>query len=232
MTQHPNERSELPLVRQVTAGLFKLGLALRTHAWRDTAPRGLNPTQAQVLALLRASAAPLRLSAVAEGLAVTLPTASDAVKALVAKGLVAKTRASDDARAVALELTPAGREAAARGDATGPEFVLAAVDALTLDEQAAFMRVLVKSIRTLQERGDIAPARMCVSCRFFRPYAHPGDAERPHHCAFVDAPFGDRALRVDCPEHEPAGAAASQRNWAEFVAAPGGVGEADTTPQL
>jgi DNA-binding MarR family transcriptional regulator len=231
MTQHPDEGSETPLVRQVTAGLFKLGLALRTHAWRDTAPRGLNPTQAQVLALLRASTAPLRLSAVAEGMAVTLPTASDAVKALVAKGLVAKTRAPDDARAVALALTDAGREAAERGD-TGPEFVLAAVDALTLDEQAAFMRALVKMVRTLQERGDIAPARMCVSCRFFRPNAHPEDGERPHHCAFVDAPFGDRALRIECPEHEPVAADVAARHWVEFVAAPGGAGASDTTPVL
>ena len=72
---------------------------------------------------------------------------------------------------------------------------------------------------------------MCVSCRFFQPHAHPEDAERPHHCAFVDAPFGDRALRVDCPEHDAASADVVARNWAEFVAAPGGVGDADTTPQ-
>lgn len=229
MTRHPDERSERPLATQVSAGLFKLGLALRTHAWRDSAPRGLNPTQAQVLALLHASAAPLRISDVAEGMAVTLPTASDAVKALVAKGLVAKTRAPDDARAVALTLTDAGREEAAR-NAAGPEFVLAAVDALTLAEQAALVRTLVKMVRTLQERGDVAPARMCVSCRFFRPYAHPGDPERPHHCAFVDAPFGDRALRLDCREHEPAPAEEQVRHWAEFVAAPGGIGDAESTP--
>lgn len=218
-----------PLAQQVTAGLFKLGLALRTHAWRDTAPRGLNPTQAQVLALLRASATPLRLSQVADGMAVTLPTASDAVKALVAKGLVAKTRAADDARAVALTLTETGRDAAEHG-ASGPEFVLAAVESLTPAEQAAFVRGLVKMVRTLQERGDIAPARLCVSCRFFRPWAHPDDAARPHHCAFVDAPFGDRALRLDCPEHEPATAEDAAARWAEFVAVPGGQGDAGTTP--
>jgi hypothetical protein len=32
---------------------------------------------------------------------------------------------------------------------------------------------------------------------------HPEAAE-PHHCAFVDAPFGNRALRLDCAEHEQA----------------------------
>lgn len=189
------------LVPQVGAGLFKLGLALRTHAWRDNGPRGLTPTQAQVLALLLARELPLRLSTVADGLAVTLPTASDAVKALVAKGLVSKTSAPEDRRAVAIALTEAGREAARQG-AEGPEFVAAVVDALSKDEQAVFMRSLVKMVRTLQERGDIAPARVCVSCRFFRPYAHGINADAPHHCAFVDQPFGDRALRIDCGDHE------------------------------
>jgi DNA-binding MarR family transcriptional regulator len=204
-----------PLVPQVAAGLAKLGLALRTHAWKDSAPRGLTPTQSQVLALLQASATPLRVSTVADGMAVTLPTASDAVKALVTKGLVTKTRAVDDGRAMALALTDAGREEAQRA-ASGPEFVTAVVDALSADEQAAFVRSLVKMVRTLQERGDIAPARLCVTCRFFRPWAHV-DTERPHHCAFVDAPFGDRSLRLDCPEHETASAAAMAEQWRVFV---------------
>lgn len=205
-----------PLVQQVGAGLFKLGLALRTHAWKESTPRGLTPTQVQVLALLYGSAIPLRVSAVADGMAVTLPTASDAVKALVTKGLVTKTRAADDGRAMALALTDAGRDEARRAEG-GPEFVAAVVEALTPDEQAAFVRSLVKMVRTLQERGDIAPARTCVTCRFFRPWVHGGDTDRPHHCAFVDAPFGDRSLRLDCPEHERTGAEAAAQQWSRFI---------------
>jgi hypothetical protein len=71
---------------------------------------------------------------------------------------------------------------------------------------------------------------MCVYCRFFRPYAHPDDPEQPHHCAFVNAPFGDRALRVDCPEYEDADPARAAGNYEEFVAAPGGTGSPDATP--
>lgn len=29
-------------------------------------------------------------------------------------------------------------------------------------------------------------------------------ADRPHHCALVDAAFGDRTVRSDCPDHEAA----------------------------
>jgi hypothetical protein len=41
---------------------------------------------------------------------------------------------------------------------------------------------------------------MCATCVFFRPDVH-DDPERPHHCAFVDAPFGDRQLRLDCDDY-------------------------------
>lgn len=229
MTQHPDERSEAPLARQVMAGLAKVGMALKSNAWRQAGSRRLTPTQAQILTLLRARGAPLRLSAVAEGLGVTLPTASDAVAALVEKALVAKRRSPDDARAVALALTPKGRREAERA-AGWPDFLMEAVDTLTLEEQAVFLKSLVKMIRTLQERGQIPVARMCVSCRFFRPNAHPRDRERPHHCAFVDAPFGDRALRIECPEHQPAGPAAEARNWTALLAAHVGRGDSETTP--
>jgi hypothetical protein len=74
------------------------------------------------------------------------------------------------------------------------------VEGLDSEEQAALLRILVKMIRVLQDQGAIPVARMCASCRFFRPHAHP-DPDRPHHCAFVDAPFGDRELRLECPDH-------------------------------
>lgn len=56
----------------------------------------------------------MRLSAVADGLAVTAATASDAVKVLVEKGLVQKTRSAEDGRAIAITLTAAGNAIAER----------------------------------------------------------------------------------------------------------------------
>jgi hypothetical protein len=71
----------------------------------------------------------------------------------------------------------------------------------------------------LQERGAIPVAKMCVTCRYFRPNVHP-DPERPHHCAFVDAPFGDRSLRLDCPDQEPAPSKERSRLWKAFLVRP------------
>jgi len=181
----------------VATGLAKIGLVLRNEAWRARERTGLTPTQGQILALLRARGDDVTLREVAAELAVSAPTASDAVAALVAKGLVTKTRT----RTLAIRLTGRGRRAAER-EAQWPDFLLEAVDALSPDEQAAFLRGLTTMIRTLQEQGRIPVARMCATCSYFRRDAH-DDAERPHHCAFVDAPFGDRQLRLDCADWRP-----------------------------
>ena len=203
-----------PLAQRVTTGLAKVGIALKQQAWAEAGGRGLTPTQAQVLALLRATPDGLRLGALAQQLGVTAPTASDSVAALHRKGLVAKVPLSGDGRAVVVRLTPVGvREASAA--AAWPDFLLEAVDELSAAEQAAFLRALVAMIRTLQVRGRIPVARMCVSCSFFRPYRH-ADERRPHHCAFVDAPFGDGELRLDCPDHAPAPPEQAARTWHAF----------------
>jgi DNA-binding MarR family transcriptional regulator len=205
-----------PLTQRVTTGLAKVGIALKQQAWAEAGGRGLTPTQGQVLALLRANPGGLRMGAVAAQLGVTAPTASDSVAALHGKDLVTKEPLAGDGRAVVVRLTPAGvREAAAA--AAWPDFLLEAVDELSADEQAAFLRALVTMIRTLQDKGRIPVARMCVSCRFFQPFHH-DDPTRPHHCAFVDAPFGDGELRLDCPDHAAASPEQAARTWHAFRA--------------
>ena len=205
-----------PIAKRVTAGLARIGLVLRSRAWKGAAPAGVTPTQGQALALLRQVPKGLRLAELAALLGVSPPTASEAVNALVAKGYARKAPGPDK-RSVALTLTPEG-EALADRTAEWPDFLARAVEALGPGEQAGFLRSLVKIVRSLQENGDIPPQRMCVTCRYFRPHAHP-DALNPHHCAFVDAPFGDRHLRLNCAEQEDGAAESREANWARFVAA-------------
>jgi DNA-binding MarR family transcriptional regulator len=200
----------------VTIGLAKIGLALKQQAWAEAGGRGLTPTQGQVLALLRANPDGLRLRALAEQLGVTAATASDSVTALHRKGLVTKEATTGDGRGIVVLLTPTGIGEAAAA-ATWPDFLLEAVGELSAAEQATFLRALVAMIRTLQEKGRIPVARMCVSCRFFRPFQH-DDPARPHHCAFVDAPFGDGELRLDCPDFQTAPADQAAQNWQVFRA--------------
>ena len=187
-----------PIGPRVVTGLAKIGLATRHRAWSEAG--GLTPSQGQILALLRAHPQKsMRVTELAAAMAVTAPTASVAIASLEQKGLVRKTRSPYDARARSITLTEEGEREAARA-ANWSDFLLTAVDALTPQEQSAFFRALVKIIITLQDRGEIPVSRMCATCTHFRPNVY-ADPERAHHCALVDAPFGDRSLRLDCPDH-------------------------------
>lgn len=205
------------VAQRLSVGLAKIGVALKARAWREAGPTRLTPTQGQALATLRGRRE-LRLDALAAELGVTAPTASEAVAALVAKGLVTRRRSTTDGRAIALSLTAEG-VAAADGVAGWPDFLVHALDRLDGAEQAAFLRSLTKLIRGLQEAGDIPVQRMCVGCAYFQPNVH--DGGWPHHCAFVDAAFGDRHLRFECADHQPASppdATAAWRRWATPIA--------------
>lgn len=197
VTTDPSPNS---LQHRVAVGLSKIGLALKSHSWQDAGQQGLTPTQGQILTILRSKGTiGMRLSAVADELAVTSATASDAVKTLVEKGLVQKTKAADDGRAIAISMTPQGKQMAEQV-ADWPDFLIEAVSELSEAEQEVFLLGLIKMVRKLQQQQQISVGRMCVNCQFFRPnmYPHPG---QPHHCQFVDAPFGDRDLQIDCPDH-------------------------------
>ncbi len=195
--------SDQQVSERIVSGLAKIGMVLKQQAWQAAGPRGLTPTQSQVLTVLYARPeCGLRLSVLASSLAITPATASEAVSALEKKGLVRKQRDCRDFRALAIALTPQGRREAARLS-EWPDFLLAAVDALTPAEQEVLLLALVKMVRFLQNLGRIPLARMCVNCTYFTPHRY-ADPERPHHCGFVNAPFGARQLRLDCQDFQPA----------------------------
>ena len=202
--------------KNIATGLSKIGMLLRASDWARAESSGLTPTQAQILVFL-VSRGPARVTAVADEIGVTQPTASDSVAALVRKAMVEKRRDPADARAMLLHPTPTGRRIAGEA-AVWPDALLAAIDVLEPAEQAAFLKGLMKMIRTLQVRGAIPVQRLCVSCRHFRPNEHEG-TDNPHHCAFVDAAFGDADLRLDCGDHEPADDTDASALWAAFASA-------------
>jgi DNA-binding MarR family transcriptional regulator len=222
----PGEGATDASLERLATGLHKIGLVLRQAAWQESGPKGLTPTQAQLLTLLVASATGRRLAELAAELGVTSASASDSLAALERKGLAERSRAVGDARALAATPTAAGRRLAGRL-ALWPDFLLAALGELDEVERDVFQRALVKMIRSLQVRGRIPVARMCVRCQFFRPHAH-ADASAPHHCAFVDAPFGDRELRIDCADQVPLPPDEADALWREFDAGAAGRSREET----
>jgi DNA-binding MarR family transcriptional regulator len=197
--KNPVDLSADSTEQSILIGLAKVSLALKSQSWQDAEAYGVSPTQAQILALLQAKGNEgMRLSEVAAGLAVTPATASDAVRVLDQKGLVQKRRSTEDARAISIVLTSEGRTLAERTSCWS-DLLLGAVDELSEPEQTVFLGGLTKMIRKLQESGQIPIAKMCITCRFFQPNLY-ADGAKPHHCDFVDAPFGDRDLRLECQD--------------------------------
>ena len=213
--------NEVP--NKLMSGLNRIGLAMRSAAWEDATESGLTPTQSQILAFIQAHAAENpRSGDAADALGITPQTASVAIAALVAKGLVSKVPDAKDRRASSLKLTRQG-EVAARVAAQWPDFLLKAVQELDPVEQGVFLRILIKVIRRLQIDGQIVPQRLCVTCVHFRPNAHANDPAGPHHCAFVDAPLAETDLRLDCGDHRAASQDVANAAWQTLTrAAQGG----------
>ena len=204
-----------PLARRLRDGLDRLGAALRAEQWSAAGAVGLNPTQSHVLAFLAGrGGAGVRVKEIAAQLGVSQPTATDSIAALERKELIRKLPDPQDARATAICITSAGRDLL-QAIGLAASATEAALGDLSPAEQAHLLLMVVKLIRSLQRSGAIPLQRLCVTCRHFRPFAHP-DAVDPHHCAFVNAAFGDRHLRLDCSEHEQADPAVQAATWTAF----------------
>ena len=201
--------------RHIMAGLAKLSLVMRHEAWQASGQRGLTPTQSQILTVIAGSREPLGIKSIAERLAVTMGTASEAVSSLVEKGLVRKESSEADGRAVVVALSAKGKREASKA-AAWPESMLGAIESLPDQQRAGLLRGLIGMVRALQEQGAVPTARMCVGCRYFRPNEHPGQP-KPHQCQYIGAPIADTELRLDCEEMEPVEAELRPRLWSVFV---------------
>lgn len=157
---------------------------------------GLSPAQLSALETL-GTAPPerRRISALAAELDLSAPTVSDTVAALVRKGLVSRAPVAGPGHR--LDLTDAGRQLAqAVSSWDGP--LLSALEALPREDAEAALVATLELVGDLQQRGVITVARMCTTCRFFE--RAPGVPT----CGLLHVPLPPPALRVDCPEHEPA----------------------------
>jgi DNA-binding transcriptional ArsR family regulator len=207
-------KNPLSINYRIREGLARMAIIARVDEWTKTKASGLNPTQMAILTLLEGREPGLSIRDIAAHIGVSQPTATDSVLSLEKKGLVAKRPDVADKRAVIIALTDDGL---AGLDYEGGDLGARAVGSLEIGEQEELLLALVKMIRHLQEENAIPPQRMCVTCRFFEPFAHPG-SEQPHHCNFVDAAFGQRALRIDCREHEQADPTSRAATWEAFQA--------------
>ena len=189
--------------KKVVAALERLSQAFRVLLQEEAQSRNLSSIQARFLVhLLHHDDELGRVGRLAEEFGLSRATVSDAVGTLEAKGLVRREPWPRDGRVATLRLTPEGEEVAV-GLSGWADVVEEQLESFAPREKEVVMRLLMRLISALQRAGVITVARMCVSCRFFRPDARPRSVS-PHYCALLDLPLSGADLRTDCPEHEPA----------------------------
>lgn len=200
MNDYSSNNSQESIKQKIIAGIAKISLALKSKSWQNAGLQGLTPTQGQILALFSTRSVPeMRLSEVAKAIAITSATASAAIAIMVEKNLIEKRKARDDGRAITITLTPEGKRKAKQVSGWN-KFLLDAIDRLSFSEQKVFFSILLKTIQILQQKNQIPVSKMCITCRFFQPNTY-SNSQYPHHCYFINTPFSDDNIRLECPDH-------------------------------
>lgn len=179
-----------------------MGDGLHVLARRTAEANDLSSTQLRVLGWLYTGPPPMaRSTSLARELNVSEPTASDAIGALIRKGLVERKRDPCDGRSHQLTLTAAGRRTAGRVHRwSAPAEV--ATSKLGRAEAEQLLDTLVTVLGRLHESGLIPVSRACSTCT---QLGVSEEQPRAYRCLFYDAPMTVSDLRVDCADHVPVG---------------------------
>jgi DNA-binding MarR family transcriptional regulator len=193
------ERQQQDLDARLVAGIERLGQALRGMLRDAARQHGLSPIQLQLLIQIgQRNDGEARVGALAERFDVTAPTVSDAVAALVDKGLVRRSPSERDGRMVRLTPTEEGMRVMRLAE-TWADPLLHLLEAVPRPAKLAAFDVVSLLIEGLHDAGVIGLARMCRTCRHLRSKA---EGETQFWCDLLKMPLRSEDLRVDCPEHE------------------------------
>jgi len=196
----PSEQHD-DLDAKLVAGLERLGQALRSMLRAEALRHGLSPLQLQLLIQIRHhDRSDNRVTAMAERFDVRSPTISDAVGALVDKGLAERRPSASDGRVHELAPTHAGVALVARADGWA-EDLRRTLDAHPPAAKLASYDLVTSLIAALFEQGVVSVARLCRTCRFLEVAPATG---APFRCGLLQMDMHAEALRLDCPEHERA----------------------------
>jgi DNA-binding MarR family transcriptional regulator len=191
-----------PVAMKLAHGLSRAAVAIDLAS--DGSVATLERTVAQQLVLLHLRSHRHRAAVIADlaaDLAMSVDDTLTAVGTLGREGLITLIPTPSYAPTeVRVELTPVGRELSYEVLNWAAD-LLKEIERLDETDQQRLLRLVLDRILSMQAAGQIPVSRMCVTCRFFDPYAHPG-TRLPHHCHLVDSAFGHRQIRLRCPDQQ------------------------------
>ncbi|MFY9269586.1 MAG: MarR family winged helix-turn-helix transcriptional regulator [Candidatus Manganitrophaceae bacterium] len=186
---------------KIVAALERISQVFRALLWEEAKEEKISPLQIQLLVYLSHHPPGFcRVSHLAKEFEMSQATISDAVTSLEEKSLVTRVPLAEDGRVSTIQLTTKGKRAGERL-ASWADPLKHHLGPFSSGDKERLMMLLMEWIASLQRSGEISVSRMCISCSYFRPEAHPG-ADAPHHCALLDKPIAASDLRIDCPDHE------------------------------
>ncbi len=177
---------------KLSAALERLAQGQRALLWARAYPLGLTPTQA--LLLLHLARRPEGVGPLAEYLALSPPTVSEALQSLEAKGYLLREKDPTDQRRRVLRISPQGQALAQRlshWDAP----LRKAWQALEAPER--LLQDLLFILAHLVQEGLMGESGMCPTCCHYS-YTH-GQA----YCRLLEQPLPPAELRLFCPDHTP-----------------------------
>ena len=185
--------------RQLAELVFQLGRLAYGDSAGQGGSGGLTPAQWTALRYFaRANRFSRTVSAFAEYHATTRGTASQTVKALVARGCLRRSPSERDRRSVRFDLTAAGRRWLRRDPLEG---LVRAAGTLSDAEQASTSGGLRRLLGGLAaERQRLAPGR-CALC------GHLGQRDKGYVCGLLKEPLARGELEELCIRFEVAEAA-------------------------
>lgn len=196
-----NSADQENIDRKIAVGLERISQALKSAIWEESKTSGLSPIQIQFLVTLNFEKhTNWTIGELSSRFALTPATVSDAVSSLVQKGFVSRSKGEEDKRTINLRLTNSGKRL------TGKLGLWAnaledSVSGLEEEQKVVLLKSIIRIMQSLQAQGHVRVAHICVTCKHFQPDIHK-NFRKPHHCAYLDMPFGDAELRVDCSEYE------------------------------
>lgn len=187
--------------QRLVIGLNKVGLAVKSLQWQRGEVFHLTPLQQHILyELKRQPGRTLTIGALARNIGVKPPTITEAVKTLMAKGFVEKSKGTEDGRFHCVRLISPDPNNVI-GNPDWADALRDAISGLTEEEQKALLKLTIRLIEQFQRRGIVQRARICSFCTYFRPEMFP-NSPQPHYCAFVGLPMGDGDIQTDCPDFQ------------------------------
>jgi DNA-binding MarR family transcriptional regulator len=179
-----------------TAYLFGRLASTYDYVLRRCAARhGLTALQSELLMAVARGGGARGVTALSRTLLLTQPTVSDALAALVKKGLV-EVAPGVDKRTSTPRLTDRGREVAAEIKRC-MSIISSAMQQLGGEDLRGLFHGLLKLAAGLYKAGVILEARICLTCKYL-------SKRGGYYCSLLKAPISVEELRVDCPDHSSA----------------------------